>query len=108
MILSVSRAKKAVVDFKKAGGQPAGLAELMGFYCECAAGFSADVGMDDEVFLGALLSMFGQALTTVAGLPVELREGMFNRLESVRRVGRYLGQGVGEGQGALWSDHGLP
>ena len=106
--VSVSKAKKAVADFKKAGGQPTDLAELMVLYCERAAGFSAEVGMDDEVYLGALVSMFGHALTTIAGLPVELRAGMFNRLESARRIGRHLGYGVGEGMDTLWREHGLP
>ena len=103
----MSKAKKAVADFKKADGQAAGLAELMVFCCERAAGFSADVGTDDGVFLGALVSMFGQTLTAIAGLPVELHKGMFNRLEIARRIGRDLGYGVGEGLNALWNDHGF-
>ena len=105
--VSVSKAKKAVADFKKAGCQPAGLAELMVFYCERAAGFSADVGMDGEVYLSALISMFGQALRAITGLPVEFHQGMFNRLGNVRHIARNLGYGVGEGLEALWSDHGL-
>lgn len=105
--VSVSKAKKAVADFKKTGGQPAGLAELMVFYCERAAGFSADVGLDDQVYLDALVSMFDQALTAIAGLPVELQEGMFNRLANVRRISRDLGYGVREGLDMLWSDRGL-
>ena len=55
--VSVSKAKQAVADLKKAGGHPANLAELMVLYCERAAGFSADVGMDDAVYLDALVSM---------------------------------------------------
>jgi len=39
---SVSKAKKAISDYKKAIGQPEGLAELMVIYCERAAGFSDD------------------------------------------------------------------
>jgi hypothetical protein len=45
---SVSKAKRAISDYKKAIGQPEGLAELMVFYCERAAGFSDDVGLQDE------------------------------------------------------------
>ena len=33
---SVIKAKQAISSFKKAVGDPAGLAELMVFYCECA------------------------------------------------------------------------
>ncbi|MGB9578479.1 MAG: hypothetical protein ACPL3S_04340, partial [Halothiobacillaceae bacterium] len=45
---SMSKAKKAISDYKKAIGQPGGLAELMVFYCERSAGFSDDVGLQDE------------------------------------------------------------
>ena len=41
---SVVKAKQAISSFKKAVGDVAGLAELMVFYCECAAGFCNDVG----------------------------------------------------------------
>lgn len=105
--VSVSKAKKAVADFKKTGGQPAGLAELMVFYCERAAEFSAEVGLDDRIYLNALVSMFGQAVTAIAGLPVELQEAMVNRLANVRRISRDLGYGVREGLDVLWSDHGF-
>ena len=36
---SVSKAKQAIADYRKAVGDPEGLAELMVFYCEQAAGF---------------------------------------------------------------------
>ena len=45
---SVAKAKKAISDYKKAIAQPEGLAELMVFYCERAAGFSNDIGLQDE------------------------------------------------------------
>jgi hypothetical protein len=39
-------------------GEPAGLAELMVFYCEQAAGFCSDIGNDDEGYFDALVRMF--------------------------------------------------
>lgn len=44
---SVAKAKKPIADYKKAIGQPEGLAELMGFFCERAVGFSSDIGLQD-------------------------------------------------------------
>lgn len=70
---SVAKAKKAISDYKKAIGQPEGLAELMVFYCERAAGFSNDVGLQDEGFFDALFRMFEQALKTIDALPHDLR-----------------------------------
>ena len=63
---SVAKAKKAIADYKKAVGDPAGLAELMVFYCERAVGFCSDIGNDDDAYFGALVRMFEQALAVVA------------------------------------------
>jgi hypothetical protein len=55
---SVAKAKKAIADYKRAVGHPVGLAELMVFYCERAAGFSNDLGLQDERYFAALVRMF--------------------------------------------------
>ena len=67
--ISVSKAKKAISDYKKALGQPEGLAELTVFYCEEVFDFLAGCGMDDEGFYDALVRMFEQALKYVLALP---------------------------------------
>lgn len=105
--ISVSKAKKAISDYKKAIGQPAGLAELMVFYCEQATGFSADVGMDSESYFNALVLMFEQALKVVLVLPEAQRESFLDRLEDVRVMGHNLGWGVGDDFDALWRRAGL-
>src|SRR6266567_4361864 len=58
---SVSQAKPAISDYRKAVGNPEGLAELMVFYCEQPAGFSADIAHDDDGYFDALVRMFEQA-----------------------------------------------
>src|SRR6201993_3816202 len=65
---SVAKAKQAISNFKKAVGDPAGLAELMVFYCECAAEFCDDVGYQDEAYFAALVRMFEQAVNTIVQL----------------------------------------
>jgi hypothetical protein len=52
---SVFQAKRAISDYKKAVGDPEGLAELMVFYCERAAGFCSDVCNDDKGYFDALM-----------------------------------------------------
>jgi transposase len=42
--ISVAKAKQAISSYRKAVGEPAGLAELMVSYCESAAGFSDNIG----------------------------------------------------------------
>src|SRR5260370_10231230 len=81
---SVSQAKRAISDYKKAVGDPEGLAELMVFYCERAAGFCSDVGNDDEGYFDALVRMFEQALKFANALSVERRDDPVARLDRVR------------------------
>jgi hypothetical protein len=61
--------------------KPAGLAELMVFYCEQAAGFCNDIGYQDDGYSDALLSMFEQALKAIAQLPISDRNALMARLD---------------------------
>src|SRR6202162_136912 len=73
---SVSQAKRAISDYKKAVGDPEGLAELMVFYCERAAEFCSDVVNDDEGYFDALVRMFEQALKFANALSVDRRNDL--------------------------------
>ena len=70
---SVSKAKKAITEYKNAIGNSEELAELMVFYCERAVSFCADVYHTDLGYLGALVRMFAQALKTMAALPTNVK-----------------------------------
>jgi hypothetical protein len=104
---SVSTARKAIADYKKATGQPEGLAELMVFFCERAAGFSNEVGLQDEGYAGALVRMFGHALKVSVTLAVGQRDAMLGRLDAVRRVSHNFGYGVGDEMDALLAEYGV-
>jgi len=93
---SVSQAKRAISDYKKAVGDPDGLAELMVFYCEQATGFCSDIASDDEGYFNALVRMFEQALKVVNALSVESRDELLARLDGVRVISRNIGYGVGD------------
>ncbi|MCK9487889.1 MAG: hypothetical protein M0Q42_00525 [Xanthomonadales bacterium] len=93
---SVAKAKKAISDYKKAIGQPEGMVELMVFYCECAAGFSDSLGLQDEGYFDALVRMFEQAIKAVTALPDNRRQEVLARLDAVRRVSHNVGYGVGD------------
>lgn len=84
--VSISKAKQAMTDYKKAIGDPEGLAELMVFYCERSADFCASYGNEDEVCYDALVRMFEQALKTASTLPEESRESLWSRLQEVQEI----------------------
>lgn len=104
---AVAKAKKAISDYKKAIGRPEGLAELMVFYCERAAGFSNDVGLQDEGYFDALVRMFGQALKTIDGLPQHCKPALMARLDSVRHISHNFGYGVGDDMDDLLAEFGF-
>jgi len=104
---SVAKAKKAIADYKKAIGQPEGLAELMVFFCERASGFASDVGMDDESYLNALVRMFEQALKLVISLPETPRDDLLARLDAVRDMSHNIGYGVGDDMDGLLAEYGI-
>ena len=93
---SVSQAKRAISDYRKAVGDPAGLAELMVFYCEQASGFCKDIGQQDEGYFDALVRMFEQALKSANTLPASDRDGLIARLDRVREISHEFGYGVGD------------
>jgi hypothetical protein len=93
---SVVKAKKAISDYRKAIGQPEGLAELMVFFCECAAGFGSAVALQDEGYFDALVRMFEQAVNAIAALPPERRPYLMARMEALRPLGHRIGYGVGD------------
>ncbi len=105
--MSVSKAKKSISDYKKALGQPEGLAELTVFYCEEVFAFLAGCGMDDEAFYDALVRMFEQALKYVLALPTAQRADFLTRLDRVRQLGQNVGWGVGDDFDRFWSEAGL-
>ena len=103
---SVATAKRAIADYRKAAGQPEGVAELMVFFCEKAAGFSAEYGLQDAGYLDALVRMFEQALKLSATLPAKQRDAMLERLDAVRTISHKCGYGVGDDMDDLLVQHG--
>jgi hypothetical protein len=100
--MSVSKAKKAIADYRKAIGRPEGMAELSIFYCEEAFGFLESCSMEDESYFAALIRMYGRSLKFVSSLPPVERATYLERLDKLRSRGRQIGWGVEEELNSLW------
>jgi hypothetical protein len=94
-IPSVSKAKQAISNYRKAAGDPAGLAELMVYYCEAAADFSNEYGPEVNS-LNALVRMFEDALKVIVELAPGERGAMISRLDRVRAISHNFGYGAGD------------
>ena len=103
---SVSRAKRAISDYRKASGDREGLAELMVYYCERAAGFCRDVDHQNAAYCDALVRMFEQALRTTIDLAANartVRNRLLATLDHVRSIGHDLGYGIGDEMDVLFA-----
>lgn len=81
---SVSRAKKAISDYKKAIDRPEGIAELSVFYCESCAELLGFCGIEDEGYFNGLIRVFEWALQAIKKLNAGQQEAFLARLEALR------------------------
>jgi hypothetical protein len=100
--ISVSKAKKAIADYKKAIGRPDGMAELSIFYCEEAFGFLESCSMEDESYFAALIRMYERSLEFVSNLPPAERATYLERLDKLRSRAKNIGWGVRDELNSLW------
>lgn len=104
--LSVAKAKKAIDDYKKAVGEPQGLAELGVFYCEEVFVSLDRCLSEDESFYDSLCVMFAQALGYIQKLPSKEQQYL-DRMWQVRLKGNEIGWGVWDDFEQAWEAAGL-
>jgi hypothetical protein len=100
--ISVSKAKQAIADYKKAIGRPDGMAELAIFYCEEAFGFLESCSIEDERYFAALIRMYERSLEFVLSLPPAERPTYLQRLDKLRSRADHIGWTVEEELNSLW------
>ncbi len=100
--VSISKAKKAIADYKKAVGEPAGLAELSIFFCEEAFSFVESCAFEDERYFVAVIRMYGQAVKLVLVLPLAERHAYAKRLGDLRSRAKPIGWGVDDQLNSIW------
>jgi hypothetical protein len=105
--VSISKAKKAIADYKKAIGEPAGLAELSIFCCEEALSFLESCAFEDERYNVALIHTYDQAVKRVSDLPVAERQGYATRLGNLRPRAMSVGWGIDAELDSIWHEAGL-
>lgn len=60
--VKISLARRAISDYRKAIGDPHGLAELMLFYVECGVSFTLEFGDIDEPFYDSVVRVFSDGM----------------------------------------------
>jgi hypothetical protein len=105
--ICISKAKKAISDYKKAVGSAEGMAELCVFYCEQVFVLLDQCSMDHEDYYSALVRMFDQSLKWIMSLPEAQRPPLVERLKRILIAGRSIGWGVGYDFDQLWANANL-
>jgi len=100
--VSVRKAKRAIADYNKAIGRPAGLAELSIFFCEQAFSFVESCSFGDERYFIALIRMYDRSVNRVLSLPLAEQPAYVERLGKLRIRAKRVGWGVEDELDDLW------
>ena len=92
--VSVSKAKKAIANYRNAIGRPEGLAELSVFFCEEAFSSVEPCSFGDERYFVALIRMYDRCVNFVLRLPLAQRRAYVERLGKLRSRAKHVGWGV--------------
>lgn len=79
--VKISRARKAISDYRKAIGNPEGLAELMIFYVECGVSFIRDFDYINEVFCSSLVTVFSDGMKMLSQCDRDAVDKLLPRFE---------------------------
>lgn len=95
--VKLSLARKAISDYRKAVGDPEGLAELMLFYAECGVGFTLDFGDIDEPFYNSVESAFSDGLKTLKRCEPDIVGKLLPRFVKAVQSTKGMGWGFHDG-----------
>lgn len=95
--VQISKAKKAISDYRRATGDVVGEIDLMTHFVECGNQFTLEFGDIDEPFYDALVGMYVRAVTAILQLPGLQQEPLRKRLLDVARSSEGIGWGYHDG-----------
>lgn len=100
--VSISKAQKAIADYEKAIGRPAGSAELAIFYCEEAFRFIEACSFESGKYFTALIRTYDRSVNLVLSLPLGERPAYVERLDKLRSRTKHVGWGVEDELNDRW------
>ena len=95
--VKLSLARKAISDYRKAVGDPEGLAELMLFYAECGVRFTLEFGDIDEPFYNSVESVFSDGLKALNRCSPDVANKLLPRFENAVQSTDSMGWGFHDG-----------
>ncbi len=93
MRLSLSKAKKAISEYRRASNDPKGVLELMVYYVECGNQFTVEYGDVDEPFYYSIESMFTKIIEMLPQFDKTTIDSYLLRLENLVEKAKNIGWG---------------
>ncbi len=90
-------AERAINEYSKATGDPAGTADLMIYYVEIGNKFTLQYGDIYEGFYDALVKMYGKATKKVLEVPQKTQDAYRHRLKKIMKSSDGIGWGYHDG-----------
>jgi hypothetical protein len=95
--IQISKAKKAISEYRKAAHNARGELELMIYFVECGNRFTLDYGDIDEGFYDALVYMYARAIKAARDLPAPEQQSFRDRLRQLTESSDGIGWGYHDG-----------
>jgi len=95
--IQISKAKKAISEYRKAAHNAPGEVELMIHFVECGNQFTLDYGDIDEGFYDALVHMYARAIKATRDLPAPEQQSFRDRLRKLTESSDGIGWGYHDG-----------
>jgi hypothetical protein len=92
--VKISLARKAISDYRKAVGDPRGLAELMLFYVECGVSFTLEFGDIDEPFYNSVVRVFSDGIRMLNQCDQDVVDKLLPRFAGVVNSTAEMGWGL--------------
>jgi hypothetical protein len=95
--IQISKAKKAISEYRKAARNARGEIELMVHFVECGNSFTLEYGDIDEGFYAALVHMYAKAIKAIKDLPDPEQPAFRDRLWELAKSADGIGWGYYDG-----------
>ena len=95
--VKLSLARKAISDYRRAVGDPAGIAELMLFYAECGVRYTLEFGDIDERFYSSVVGVFSDGLKALNRCSPDVVSKLLPRFETAVQSTDSMGWGFHDG-----------
>jgi len=100
--ISLSKAKQAIREYRRAAGDPVGVVDLMLCYVEAGTDFAVEYGYGDEGYFDSMEGVFEDMLKELDRVPLDGQSFHLKRIDRVVAAAGGVGWGYGDALADRW------